>query len=123
MTNFFLNRRSSDLVHVEDRVAAVGVGAVDDDLAVEAAGPKQRRIEDVGTVGGGDEDHAGVGVEAVHLDEHLVEGLLALVVTTAEAGATVAADGVDLVDEDDRRGGGLGLLEEDRKSTRLNSSH
>ena len=34
-------------------------------------------------------------------DEHLVERLLALVVAAAEAGAALAADGVDLVDEDD----------------------
>ena len=51
-------------------------------------------------------------VEAVHLDQQLVEGLLALVVAAAHAGATVAADGVDLVDEDDRRGVLLGLLEQ-----------
>ena len=51
-------------------------------------------------------------VEAVHLDEHLVERLLALVVTAAHAGAAVAADRVDLVDEDDRRRGLLGLVEE-----------
>ncbi len=43
------------------------------------------------------------GVEAVHLREHLVEGLLALVVAAAEPGAALAADGVDLVDEDDGR--------------------
>ena len=40
-------------------------------------------------------------LEAVHLDEELVQRLLALVVTAAEAGAAMAADGVDLVDEDD----------------------
>ena len=51
-------------------------------------------------------------VEAVHLDQQLVEGLLALVVAAAHAGATVPANGVDLVDEDDRRGVLLGLLEE-----------
>ena len=99
-------------VHLEDRLAALEVGAVDDDLAVEAAGAQQRRVEDVGPVRGGDEDHAGAGVEAVHLHEHLVERLLALVVAAAEAGAAVAADGVDLVHEDDRRGGLLGLLEQ-----------
>src|SRR5262249_9714613 len=60
----------------------------------------------------GDEDHAALDVEAVHLDEQLVQGLLTLVVTTAEAGATVTADGVDLVHEDDRRGVRLGLLEQ-----------
>ena len=42
-------------------------------------------------------------VEAVHLDQDLVERLLALVVAAAQAGAALAADGVDLVDEDDAR--------------------
>ena len=88
------------------------VGAVDDDLAVEAARTQQRRIEDVGTVGRGDQDDAGVLIEAVHLDEQLVEGLLALVVTAAEAGAALAADRVDLVDEHDAGRRLLGLFEQ-----------
>ena len=74
-------------------------------------GTQQRRIEHVGTVGGGDDDDALVGLEAVHLDQQLVEGLLALVVAAAEAGAAMAADRVDLVDEDDAGRVLLGLLE------------
>src|SRR3954453_16724696 len=77
------------------------VGAVDHDLAVEAARAQQRGIEDVRAVGGRDEDDVVLHLEAVHLDEQLVERLLALVVTAAQAGAAVAADGVDLVHEDD----------------------
>ena len=42
-----------------------------------------------------------VGFEAVHLREHLVQGLLAFVVRDV-AGAPALADGIDLVDEDDR---------------------
>ena len=99
-------------VHVEDLLATVEVGGVDADLAVEAARAQQRRVEDVGTVGGRDQDDPAADVEAVHLDEQLVEGLLALVVAAAHAGAAVASDGVDLVDEDDRRGVLLGLLEQ-----------
>src|SRR6266550_7959602 len=83
-------------VHVEDRAAALDVGAIEHDLAVEAAGPQERRVEDVRTVRGGDDDDVGAGVEAVHLDQDLVQGLLALVVRAAEAGATLAADRVDL---------------------------
>src|SRR5918995_321170 len=64
-------------------------------------------VEDVGPVGGGDEDDAGARVETIHLNEQLVERLLALVVAAAQAGAAVAADGVDLVDEYD---GGRRLL-------------
>ena len=75
-------------------------------------GPQQRRIEHVGTVGRGDEDDAFVRLEAVHLDEQLVQRLLALVVAAAEAGAAMAADRVDLVDEDDAGRVLLALLEQ-----------
>ncbi len=99
-------------VDLEDRGAALHVRAVQDDLAVEAAGAQERRVEDVGPVGGGDDDDVGVGVEAVHLDEDLVQGLLALVVRAAEAGAALAADRVDLVHEHDARAVALGLVEQ-----------
>src|SRR4029453_16915385 len=73
---------------------------------------QQRWIEDVGPVGRGDDDHAVVGLEAVHLDEQLVERLLALVVTAPAGGTAMAADRVDLVDEDDARRVLLALLEQ-----------
>src|SRR4029079_3015916 len=78
----------------------------------EDARPKQGRVEDVRPVGGGDDDHVGVGVEAVHLDEDLVQRLLALVVASAEAGAALAADRVDLVHEHDARRVALRLVEQ-----------
>ncbi len=87
------------------------VRQADHDLAVEAARAQQRRVEHVGTVGRGDDDHALAALEAVHLDQQLVQGLLALVVAAAQAGAAMAADRVDLVDEDDARRVLLGLLE------------
>ena len=96
----------------ENALASLHVGPVDDDAAIEAAGTQERRVEHVGTVRGGDEDHALVRLEAVHLDEQLVERLLALVVTAAEAGAAMAADGVDLVDEHDAGRVLLALLEQ-----------
>ena len=99
-------------VHLEDLLAALAVGAVDDDLAVEAARAQQRRVEDVGPVRRRDEDDVVLRLEAVHLDEELVERLLALVVTAAEPGAAVPADGVDLVDEDDAGARLLRLLEQ-----------
>ena len=107
-----LRERLAARVDLEDLLAALAVGAVDDDLAVEAAGAKERRVEDVRAVGGGDEDDVVLHLEAVHLDEELVQRLLALVVAAAHAGAAVAADGVDLVHEDDAGGVLLGLLEE-----------
>ena len=98
-------------VHLQDLLAADHVRIRHHDLTVEAARTQQRRIEHVGTVGGGDQDDAFVGLEAVHLDQQLVERLLALVVAAAEAGAAMAADRVDFVDEDDAGRVLLGLLE------------
>src|SRR5204862_6246155 len=69
-------------------------------------------IEHIGTIRRRDEDDALVALEAVHLDEELVERLLAFVVSAAEARAAVTADGVDFVDEDDARRVLLALLEQ-----------
>ena len=99
-------------MHPQDSLAAAHVGGVHDDRAVEAARPEERRIEHVGPVGGGDEDDAIVALEAVHLDEQLIQGLLPLVVAAAEPRAAMAPDRVDLVDEDDAGRVGLALLEE-----------
>ena len=107
-----LRQRDRSGVDAEDSFAPLQVGTVDDDPAVEAARAEQRRIEDVGAVGGGDQDHAVVRLEAVHLDQELVESLLALVVTAAEPCAAMTSDRVDLVDEDDAGRVLLALFEE-----------
>src|SRR4029077_12870813 len=96
---------------VEDLLPALAVGPVDDDLPVETTRAEQSRVEDVRPVGGGDQDDVVLELEAVHLDEELVQGLLTLVMTAAEAGAAMTADGVDLVHEDDAGRVLLRLLE------------
>ena len=99
-------------VDVENLLALLHVGKSHLDLAVETPGAHQRLVEDVGPVGGGQNDDARIGLEAVHLREELVERILPLIVAR-EPGilAAGAADGVDLVDEDDARRLLLGLLE------------
>ncbi len=74
-------------------------------------GPEQRGIENVLAVGGGDDDDAALGFEAVHLDEELVECLLALFMAQRTATAA-AAHGVQLVDEDDAGLVAAGFLEQ-----------
>ncbi len=72
-------------------------------------GAQQRRVERVEQVGRGDDDDVVRRAHAVHLDQQLVEGLLALRVVVR---AARLADGVDLVDEDDARGALAGLGEQ-----------
>ena len=99
-------------MHAQDLLAALHVRTVDRNLAVKTAGTQQRRIQNVGAVGGGDQDDRLALLKTVHLDQQLVERLLALVVTAAQAGSALTSHGIDLIDEDDRRGLGLGLLKE-----------
>ena len=99
-------------VHLENLLALLDVGKPDFDLTVETAGTHERLVQNVGAVRGREDDDARIGLEAVHLGQQLVERVLALVVA-GESGvlAAGAADGVDLVDEDDARRLLLGLLE------------
>ena len=91
----------------------VQVRQVDVYLAVKAACTQQGRVEHVYTVGGGQDDDTAVGAEAVHLSQQGVQRVLAFVVA-AHGGVLRAgtAHGIDLVDEDDARTLGLGLLEQ-----------
>ena len=78
---------------------ALEVGRGHEDLAVEAAGAQQRGVELVEQVGGADHHHVVGGAEAVELHEQLVERLVLL---ARDVLAASGADGVQLVDEDDR---------------------
>jgi hypothetical protein len=103
-------------VHLEDLLAALEVGASTPIWRSKRPGRSSAGSRMSGRLVAA-MTRPSLRVEAVHLDEHLVEGLLALVVPAAHAGAAVAADGVDLVDEDDRGGVLLGLV--NRSRTRL----
>ena len=99
-------------VDLEDTAAAAQVRRGHHHLTVETAGTQQGRVQNVGTVGGGQQDDAFVALEAVHFHQQLVQGLFAFVMATAQTGATLAAHGVDLVDEDEAGGVLLALHEQ-----------
>jgi hypothetical protein len=86
---------------------------VDEHLAIEAPGPQQRRVQDLRPVRRAEQDDAAGRIEAIELDEQLVERLLLLVVPP-HAGHRVAGapERVQLVDEDDGRRLLAGLLEQ-----------
>ena len=97
---------------LKDALPTLHVGPSHHHPAVEPSGSQQGRIQHVGAVGGRDQNHALVGLEPVHFDQQLIQGLLAFVVSPAQAGAAVPAHCVDLIDEDDAGGVLLALLEQ-----------
>src|SRR5260370_19697635 len=97
-----VSQRHAASVDLQDRGATAAIGPVHDHAPVEPAGSQQSRVEDVGSVRCGDDDDCFPLVEAVHLDQELVQGLFPLVVAASEAGAALAANRVELVDENYR---------------------
>ena len=95
-----LPERLAARVDAENRLAAREVRRGDEHLAVEAARPEQGGIEVLEPVGRAHHDHLLTRLEAVQLDEQLVQRLV-LLAREPVAGA-LRADRVELVDEDDR---------------------
>jgi len=100
-------------VDLEDLQPPLHIRGQNVDLPVEAPGPEQGRVKDVGTVGGGEDDDGLIGGETVHFHQEGVQGLTPFILSAGTAaGRAVAADGVDLVDEDDAGGVLLGFPEQ-----------
>ena len=91
-------------MHLEDCLTLVEVGQIDVYLSVESSCAHQSRVEHVGTVGGGKDNHTAIGAEAVHLGEQGIQSVFALVVAShGRVLASCSSHGVDLVDEDNTR--------------------
>jgi hypothetical protein len=92
-------------VDSQDLLSALQIRAVERHVAIEPPGAEQGGVQDLRPIGGRQDDHALLGVEAVHLGEELVQGLLPLVVAAEHAAdAPRLPESVELIDEDDARG-------------------
>ena len=67
---------------LENSLAASNIGERHHDLPVKAARPEQRRVEDVRTVAGGNQNNAIVGLKAVHFHQKLVQRLFPFIMTS-----------------------------------------
>ena len=90
-------------VNLENFFAVADVGTVQDDAAVEAAGPQESRVQNIGPVGRRHHNHLLVRFKAVHFHQNLIQGLFAFVVAAAKPRTAMAADGVNLVNKNNRR--------------------
>ena len=88
-------------MHLENLQSALARRRLHGDLTIEPTGADERLVQHVDAVRGGDAHHPGVAPEPVELHQELVQRLVAFVVARP-ARASRSADGVELVDEDDR---------------------
>ena len=71
-------------VDAENGFASADIGKTNINLTVKATGTEKGIIKNVCAVGGRHNDYAVIIAEAVHFNQQLVEGLLALIVTAAQ---------------------------------------
>ena len=87
-------------MHLQNIDTTLEVRLLHDDTTIETTRTKQRRIENLRTVRRAHDHDALRRIEAIHLGQQLIQGLLTLLVST-EAGISRLTDGIDLIDEDD----------------------
>src|SRR5262249_4436971 len=109
-----LCKRNIAGVDLEDRLAPGLIREVNHHAPIEAAGPQERFVEYIRLIGRCQHDDTLAAGEAIHFGEDLVQGLLLLARATDRHLPARATDGVELVDEDDRRRVLSRLLEEVR---------
>ena len=90
--------RLSSGVHLQNGQSLLEFGERNHDLAIEASGTQQSRIEDVGRLVAAMMTIPSEVSKPSISASILVEGLFSFVVATAEAGTAFATDGVDFVD-------------------------
>ncbi|CDC62533.1 unknown [Clostridium sp. CAG:448] len=78
---------------------------IDRDLTVKTSRTKERRIQNIRTVGCSHDNDAIVRAETVHFDKQLVQRLFTFIVTAAKTCASVSAYRIDFINEDDGSGG------------------
>ena len=69
-------------------------------LSVETSRPEQGTIQDVSSVSGSNDNDTSVALEAVHLCQQLVEGLLTLIVASTNSSSTRSAHSINLIHKD-----------------------
>ena len=84
----------------------------DVDELVQPPGPQQRPIDDVGAVGGSDDEDGLLAVHAVHFGQQLVKNAVARATGVTGAAPALHGDGVELVEEQDAGCGAAGLVKD-----------
>ena len=99
-------------VHFQNALAALYVGRVHHNLAVETTRAQQRGVQNIHAVRSSNKHHSIILVKAVHLNKQLIQRLFAFIVAAAYARTALTTNGIDLINEDNGRTCLFGLVEQ-----------
>ncbi len=111
------HRRDGRLAQIglEDLDARLVVRQRDVNELVEAAGPQDGRVDDVGAVRRADDEHVLLGAHAVHLRQQLVDDAVRRAAAVTHIPAARLGDRVQLVEEEHARRSGASLQKRARR--------
>src|SRR5215475_11197215 len=100
-------------MQAQDLLAAIQIGPIYQHLTIKTARTEESLIQNFWPIRGRENADAVARIETIHLDEQLIEGLLAFVVPSHErCGTARLAQRVEFIDEHDTGSHGLCLTKE-----------
>ncbi|CAB4667133.1 unannotated protein [freshwater metagenome] len=108
-------------MHLQDCKAPKKVRSINGNLTIKATRTKECWIQNVRSVCCGNQDDAAGDIKAIHFNQHLVECLLALIVTAAHTCTTMTTHGINFIDKDNCGCICFGLLEKISHATSTNT--
>ena len=108
-------------MYFQDSLTVFSLRQTNGCAAVEATRTEKRRVENISTVSGRQDDDVCTGFKSIHFDEDLIECLLTLIVTTAHATTAFSSYCINFINKDDRRSVLFGFLEQIAHPARTNT--
>jgi len=99
-------------MHLEDGFAPAHIRPIQHHAPVKAARAQQRRVQNIRAVRRRHDDDIGIGVKTVHLNQQLIERLLAFIMTAAQSSAALTANRINFVNKDNTGRMPLGLVKQ-----------
>ena len=90
-------------MHLQNGFPSLDIRIAHYDLPVKPTRTHQRRIQDISSVGCGNDNHIVFSGKAVHFHQQLVQGLFPFVMAAADSGTAVSADCINFINKDDGR--------------------
>src|SRR5690606_33080606 len=87
-------------MHFKNLLASANIRQSDIDLAVETTRTQQCLVQNIGTVGGRDDNDAVITFETIHFHQQLVKCLLALIMAASMTTSTMTTYRINLVNKD-----------------------